>query len=123
MKNTGYSFGLLWVIINGLLIMGNAVSAAGIDESGNVGRIVDEAGQPVPGAQVHILLYQPKNLAESQKDASKEAPIQSATSAKEKVVVTSDSNGNFILPAADGFRQSLTMACNGNITTIGLHIC
>ncbi len=106
MKNTGYRFGLLWVIINGLLIMGNAVSAAGIDESGNVGRIVDEAGLPVSGAQVHILLYQPQILAKSQKDASKEAPIQPAASAKEKVVVTSDSNGNFILPAAGGIYKA-----------------
>ncbi|HML73762.1 MAG TPA: hypothetical protein PKB02_04630 [Anaerohalosphaeraceae bacterium] len=106
MKNTGYRFGLLWIIINGALIMGNAVSAAGIDKSGNVGRIVDEAGQPVAGAQVHILQYQPQNLTEPQKDTSKEAPIKSVVSAKEKVVVTSDSNGNFILPAAGGIYKA-----------------
>ncbi|MEN6307987.1 MAG: carboxypeptidase-like regulatory domain-containing protein [Anaerohalosphaeraceae bacterium] len=96
MKNTGLCKVVLLVL---------AVIFTGMDASAeNIAKVVDENGQPIAGAQVSILIYASQSPSGQAETAQKSDSLQTqlAKSADEKLMVTTDSNGNFILPAGAG---------------------
>ena len=99
MKNTG----LCKVVLLAL-----AVIFAGMDVSAeNIAKVVDENGQPIAGAQVSILIYASQSASGQAETAQKSDSLQTQLpkSADEKLMITTDSNGNFILPAGtEGYK-------------------
>lgn len=90
-----------------------------------MGKVIDETGLPVAGAQVHILLYEPQvqtpGIESKQKEAvsqsnyqkSNRANMEKAESAREKLVLTTDQNGNFAISAMAGEYQIVSIKKEG----------